>query len=222
MIVAAGSGVRLGREKIFMKIAGRRVIEWAVQPFERSSVIDSIVIVLHKSKLKEGMDLVKRNHWKKVVSICSGGKRRQDSVKNGLHHLAHADYIVIHDGARPCLTENLISQSIAYARRYGAAVPGINPIDTVKMYEPNGTVVDTLDRNRLVLVQTPQAFRGDLIREAYKKLNTVVPDDAAAVEKLGYKVKVFRGLVENRKLTEKNDISIINESLEKARDKDIR
>ncbi len=219
VIVAAGSGRRFGGEKMFVKIAGRRVIEWTVQPFETSPLVDSIVIVLHKSKLREGMKIAKRNHWKKVIKICSGGRQRQDSVKKGLRYLTNADYIIIHDGARPCLTGDLIKRSIVYARRYGAAVPGIEPADTVKTYRADGSGLITLNRKSLVLVQTPQAFRGDLIRAAYKRLSTTVTDDAAAVEKLGHKVKVFDGFAENRKLTVKDDIEVVSRILMKRRNR---
>ncbi len=207
IVAAAGTGRRMGgADKTFASLAGKPLLAYTVDVFQRCPLIDQIVIVLPKDRLDLGWQLSKRYQWSKVTEICPGGSRRQDSVKEGLQRLADCQWIVIHDGARPCLSQELIEKGLKEARHSGAAVPALPVTDTIKVVSTDSFVVETPLRQRLWSVQTPQVFRYDIINEAYRKVRGDVTDDAALVENLGYKVKVYPGSDTNIKVTKPEDL----------------
>jgi len=207
IVAAAGTGRRMGgTDKTFASLAGKPLLAYTVDVFQRCPLIDQIVIVLPKDRLDLGWQLAKRNQWSKVTEICPGGSRRQDSVKEGLQRLADCHWIVIHDGARPCLSQELIEKGLKEARQSGVAVPALPVTDTIKVVSTDSFVVETPLRQRLWSVQTPQVFRYDIINEAYRKVRGDVTDDAALVENLGYKVKVYSGSDTNIKVTKPEDL----------------
>ena len=207
IVVAAGVGKRMGgADKIFAKLAGKPLLARTVDVFQRCPAIDQVIIVLHEDRLQEGWQLIKENRLSKVSDICPGGVRRQDSVKEGLQKLCDCQWVVIHDGARPCLSQTLIDEGLDEARQSGAAVPALSVTDTIKVVDSDSFVVETPLRQHLRSVQTPQVFRYDIISEAYRRSDSDVTDDATLVENLGYRVKVYPGSDTNIKVTTPEDL----------------
>jgi 2-C-methyl-D-erythritol 4-phosphate cytidylyltransferase/2-C-methyl-D-erythritol 2,4-cyclodiphosphate synthase len=213
IIVAAGKSERMGGvEKIFALIDGKPLLAHSVETFQQSPTVDSIVIVLAKDKVGIGLDLARKYHWSKVVAVCPGGTRRQDSVSEGFKHLGKVDWVMIHDGARPCVTQDIIERGLEAARESDAAIPAMPVADTIKVVSSDSYVKDTPPRDKLWSVQTPQVFRFDIISEAHRKAKGNVTDDASMVESLGHKVKVFKGSYTNIKVTTPEDL-IITEAI---------
>ena len=195
-----------GRDKVFAPLLRVPLIVHAVEPFEWCLQVDSIVLVLAGENLQRGRDLCRQRGWKKVVDICLGGPRRQDSVQLGLAALPLCQWVLIHDGARPCVDAEIIQRGLMQVHGTGAAVAAAPIKDTVKLVSPEGMVQNTLDRNRLWAVQTPQVFRRDLIERAHQEVREDVTDDATLVERLGIPVQVFMGSYANIKVTTPEDL----------------
>jgi len=207
--VAAGSSQRMGgADKVWASLGGKPILVRVVDTFRKCNLIDQIVIVLSKPNLEPCQQLVAKEKWSKVTDICLGGKRRQDSVLAGISHLDDCQWVVIHDGARPLLTEDLISQGLTEARGTGAAVAAVPVTDTIKMAGNDRLVQQTPPRRNLWAVQTPQVFRFDIIAEAYRRAKGEVTDDASLVEQLGYRVKLYMGSYDNIKLTTASDLAL--------------
>lgn len=216
IIVAAGSSRRMGGiDKVFAPLAGKPVISWALETFQDSSVIDEIVLVLARESVSSGKQMVLKAGWSKVSSVCPGGLRRQDSVREGLRHLAACDIVMVHDGARPCVTSDLIERGVSRASASGTAVAAVPVNDTIKRADPAGTVVETLDRSGLWAIQTPQVFKTEILQEACEKVSEDVTDDAALVERLGLPVKVYMGSYQNIKITTPEDLLLAEAILSK-------
>ena len=208
VIVGAGSSRRMGKDKVFMSLAGKPLLAWSVDVCQRCEPVDQIVIVLNKSKLHLGRKLVAERGWSKVVEVCPGGDRRQDSVRRGLDKLRGCDWVLIHDGARPFLTLDLIGDGLKAARANGSAVAAVPVKDTVKLGGSDLMVKGTLNRQELWAVQTPQVFRFDIITEAHQQIESDVTDDASMVEQLGYEVKLYMGSYNNIKITTPEDLAL--------------
>jgi 2-C-methyl-D-erythritol 4-phosphate cytidylyltransferase len=209
IIVAAGTGSRMGGiDKIFAPLLREPLLAKTVSVFQDCPSIDDVVIVLASRNLAHGRKLVKDYGWTKVTAICPGGKRRQDSVKEGLNRLVNCDWVVIHDGARPCVNVDLIERGLDAARETGAAIAGVPVKDTIKVVSRRHLVQHTPTRQSLWAAQTPQIFRYDLIEEAYRQADAEVTDDAALVEQLGHKVEVYMGSHRNIKVTTPDDLAI--------------
>ena len=207
VIVAAGNSQRMdGVDKVFALLGGKPVLAQVIDTFHRCNPVDQIVVVLSKKNLKRGRQLVAEQEWPRVTDVCAGGKRRQDSVFAGLSRLSHCHWVVIHDGARPLLTEDLIHRGLTEAKETGAAAAAVPVTDTIKVAESDRLVQQTPPRNKLWAVQTPQVFRFDIIAEAHKKAKQEVTDDATLVEQLGYKVKLYMGSYDNIKITTPDDL----------------
>jgi 2-C-methyl-D-erythritol 4-phosphate cytidylyltransferase len=209
IIVAAGRGERMGGiDKIFAPLGGISVLERVARVFQDSPGIDHIVIVLNPDSLEKGKHLLDGKKFPKLGRIVPGGLRRQDSVEAGLKTLPACKWVIIHDGARPLVGAELITRGLEAAQETGAAVAAVPVTDTVKLVDDNGYVKETLPRSRLWAVQTPQVFRSDVIKEAYSKANGDVTDDAALVEALGIRVKLYMGAYDNIKLTTPADLAL--------------
>jgi 2-C-methyl-D-erythritol 4-phosphate cytidylyltransferase len=209
IIVAAGWGKRMGGvDKIFAPLAGRPLLTWVLDTFNRCKLIDQIIVVLSEENLKQGERLVLERDWSKVSDVCLGGEERQRSVANGLKLIKDCSLVVIHDGARPLVTEVMIENGLKAAEESGAAVAAVPVIDTIKLADDNGFVLGTPPRNRLWAVQTPQVFRFDIITEAHNKAEGMVTDDAALVERLEYKTKLYMGSYDNIKITTFSDMAL--------------
>ena len=209
VIVAAGSSRRMsGVDKTLATIAGQPLLAHVVGVFQTSAAIDRIVVVLSAANLEWGRSLVKEQGFSKVVEVCQGGERRQDSVAEGLKRLADCQWVVVHDGARPCITADLIEQGLSEARDTGAAIAAVPVKETVKVVDAEGVIRSTPRRESLWVAQTPQVFRADIIRQAYGQQSGEVTDDAALVEALGYKVKIYMGSYDNIKATTPEDLAL--------------
>jgi len=208
IIVAAGKSERMnGIDKIFAPLQGKTLLEWSVDTCQECKLVQQIIIVLDKNKLRTGQALKEKKGWTKVTSICAGGHRRQDSVVEGLRKLRNCNWVMVHDGARPFLSMSLIQKGIETSiKNKGAAIAAIPVRDTIKLSNNAGIVTETLPRNLLWVVQTPQIFSFELITRAYEELTGDVTDDAHAVERLGYNVKIYCGSNNNIKVTTQEDL----------------
>lgn len=209
IIVAAGRGERMGGvDKMFAPLAGKPVLAWVVDSFQKCPLIDQIVVVLAKQNLERGKELAREKVWSKVTDICPGGEERQQSVSAGLSQLKDCYWVVIHDGARPLITESLIKNGLEAAKESGAAVAAVPVTDTIKLVDNNGFVMGTPPRESLWAVQTPQVFRFDIITEAHHRAQGMATDDAVLVERLGYRVKLYMGSYDNIKITTPSDLAL--------------
>ena len=209
VIVAAGESQRMGgMDKVFTPLGGKPLLGQVIDTFQRCEAINQIIVVLGKQNLERGRKLVAEQEWSKVTDICAGGRRRQDSVVAGLSRLSHCQWVVIHDGARPLVTESLIKHGLEAARETGAAVAAVPVTDTIKVAGDDRIARETLPRGNLWAVQTPQVFRFDIITEAYHRVKAEVTDDASLVEQLGYKVKLYIGSYDNIKVTTPDDLAL--------------
>jgi 2-C-methyl-D-erythritol 4-phosphate cytidylyltransferase len=209
IIVAAGRGERMGGgDKIFTPLAGKPVLAWAVAAFQQCQMIDSIVLVVSEDSLERAKQLVQEQGWSKVTDVCPGGEERQQSVAAGLGRLKDCRWVVIHDGARPLVTAEMIMRGLEAAKESGSAVAAVPVTDTIKLADENGFVMGTPPRKKLWAVQTPQVFRFDIISQAYLRAKGLATDDAALVEKLGYKVKLYMGSYDNIKITTLGDLAL--------------
>lgn len=206
-----------GVDKIFASLWGKPLLAHSVDVFQQCPAIDEVVIVLSQDKLEAGQRLVREYNWSKVIEVCPGGVRRQDSVREGLKRLSGCQWVVIHDGARPCLGVDLIERGLELARDSGAAIAAIPVKDTIKVVSPDAFVEETPLRHSLWTVQTPQVFRFDIIDEAHRKAQGEVTDDATLVEQLGYRVKVYPGSDTNIKVTTPEDLALA-EAILKSRE----
>jgi 2-C-methyl-D-erythritol 4-phosphate cytidylyltransferase len=208
VIVAAGTGQRMaGINKLFAPVKGKPLLAWSVDTCQRSSLVQQIVLVLNEKDLARGQKLKKEMGWSKVT-LSPGGARRQDSVKEGLRQIRDCDWVMIHDGARPFLTPDLIEDGLKIVRDTGAAVAAVPVKDTIKLADSKKLIKETLQRDKLWAAQTPQIFSFDMITRAYENLTTEVSDDATAVERLGYEVQLYVGDYENIKVTTAEDLAL--------------
>ena len=209
VVVAAGKSLRMGGlDKIFTPVLGRPLIAHVLDRLESFSPVAQIALVLDEGALERGKELVRQRGYRKVHRMCSGGGRRQDSVRSGLEALTPCDWVIIHDGARPCLDHSMLERGLDAARKSGAAVAGVPVKDTIKVVSPDELVVDTPARERLWAAQTPQVFRYEVLLEAHQKCGRSVTDDAAMVESMGHPVKMFLGSYENLKVTTPEDLAV--------------
>ena len=208
VILTGGSSSRMGgQDKMAADLAGKTVIRRSILAFQNCSMIDEIVLVTRKEGEKncyfacEGCD--------KVARVVHGGNSRAQSAYQGVMAASEdAELILIHDGARPLVTEQVICAVVEAARKYGAALPVVPVVDTIKAGE-GGFVTATPERSSLFAAQTPQGFRSELIKAALSdaiRQNAVITDDASAVERLGMRVRMVDGDVENKKITTPDDL----------------
>jgi 2-C-methyl-D-erythritol 4-phosphate cytidylyltransferase len=215
IIVAAGRGTRMGPkiDKLFFEVAGRPVVAHTWRRFADAAEIDEIVVVVREGMQSAFKELAAQYKLKKPFRLVAGGAERQDSVWNGLEAISpSAKIVAIQDGARPCTSLALITATIAAARETGAAVAAQPVTDTIKESADGSLITRTLDRSRLWAVQTPQAFKVDVIRRALeevRKTGLLVTDDTAACELIGQPVKLVIGATPNPKVTVPADLAYI-------------
>lgn len=213
LIVAAGKSERMGAnvDKAFISLGTKPVLAYSLLAFEKCLDIDGIILVVRKDRVEAARGMVQIFGCSKVKKIVAGGAQRQISVCNGLNALNDDVKIVaVHDGARPCITSALISESIKMAKRTGSAVAAVKVTDTMKESDNGLVVSQTLDRTRLWAVQTPQTFKKELLLKAFqvvKKKHLTVTDEASAVE-LVAKVHLIPAPVSNIKITTADDLAL--------------
>ena len=213
ILVAAGKGVRMGADKLWLEIAGRPVIAHTWKNFNDAKCVDEIILVVRDGTQDNFLKLAEKFHFQKSFRIVVGGVERQDSVWNGLEELSpKTEIVAIHDAARPCAGEALISLTIEATRKTGAAVPSQQITDTIKESGDGRTISRTLDRSKLWSVQTPQTFRVEIIRRAIsaaRAKNFIFTDDAAACELIGQPVQLVQSATPNPKVTVPGDLPFI-------------
>jgi 2-C-methyl-D-erythritol 4-phosphate cytidylyltransferase len=209
VIVAAGEGKRMeGIDKVLVTLAGEPLLLWATRAFQQCPAVDQIVVVVSGEREQQCRTLVAGPDWSKVTDICLGGDRRQDSVAAGLKRLREFDWVVIHDGARPLVTVDLIERGLEAARETGAAAAAVPVTDTIKVVDAGGIARQTLPRQNLRAIQTPQVFRFDIVQIAHYQDADDVTDDASLVERQGHRVKLYMGSYENIKVTTPADLAL--------------
>lgn len=209
IIVAAGKGSRMGCKKQFMEILGAPLISYTLRVFENSAA-DEIILVTAEEDIGQMQKIAQEFGIKKLSAIVAGGKERSDSVVSGLR-IVKGDYVLIHDGARPFVTIKEIEAAISEVKKHDAVCLGFPVKDTIKITDDNGYIKSTPDRSTLFAAATPQCFRTDIIRSAYKKIKAdgiFVTDDCSAAEICGVKVKILPCSYENIKITTAEDVQI--------------
>lgn len=219
IILAAGQGKRMKSDvqKQYLTIQGYPVLYYAIKAFEESC-IDNIVLVTGKEDIEYcRTQIVEKYDFQKVQKIVAGGKERYHSVYAGLQAIENVDYVLIHDGARPFITQEIIERTLVGAKEYGACVAGMPVKDTIKMRNEKGFAEVTPEREKVWMVQTPQTFSFVMIKEAYQKLIELeesgqrisVTDDAMVLEMItGTYSKLVEGSYENIKITTPSDLQI--------------
>ena len=218
VIVAAGSSQRMGSDKIMMKLGAMPVLARTVLAFENNEYVDEIIIVTKTEKLEEIADMCFKNGLHKVKQVVSGGATRMESALAGVSACRHgAELIAIHDGARPLVSQELITRTIEAAKAYRAAVPVVASTDTLKVVDERGFITGTLDRSVTRRVQTPQVFEADLIKGALTKAvekNLALTDDCSAMDMMGVKTITVEGELTNIKITTPEDMVTAKASVE--------
>lgn len=204
-----GSGV----DKLFLAVAGRPVVAHTWGRFDACPDIDEVVLVVREGTTETFHALARASHWTKPYRVVAGGRERQDSVWAGLSALSSStELVAIQDGARPCVTSDLIRACLAAARQTGAAVAAQRVTDTIKASDDGRVIARHLNRARLWAVQTPQTFRVEVIRAALAAVRTqglVITDDTAACELIGQEVQLVESASPNPKLTTPADVAVI-------------
>ena len=214
VIVAAGSGKRMGadRPKQFLELCSKTIIEHTAAVFSGCNAINEIIIVSSEDGIEECKRIFKESGFTADIKYVSGGKERYNSVYNGLMALDdRCDIVIIHDGVRPFVTEDIIRRSIDDAVTYGACAVGVKSKDTVKICDEKGFVVSTPVRDNVYNIQTPQTFKKYIIIDAYKKafdIGVFGTDDAGVAENAGYPVKITEGSYDNIKITTPDDLIV--------------
>ncbi|MHB8645026.1 MAG: 2-C-methyl-D-erythritol 4-phosphate cytidylyltransferase [Thermomicrobiales bacterium] len=213
VLVAAGRGARMGgKDKGALEMNGRSVLSYSLAAC--ASLVQSVMVVVAPDKVDAWQKIREREAWPVLTAILPGGEQRQDSVRIGVAALetrGGCDVVVIHDGARPLVTSAMFRACIDRAMHHGAAILAIPVSDTIKRVA-DGQIVETLDRASLWAAQTPQAFRWQLLHDAFDWADTIgaapTTDEAGLVEAFGYPVSVVRGDRTNLKITEPDDLLV--------------
>lgn len=215
IILAAGKGNRMHSEvpKQFLELDGKPVLYYSLNAFEKSTA-DDIILVTGKDDIAYcEKEIIHKYHFNKVRTVVEGGTERYWSVKNGLVAAKGAEYVLIHDAARPCVGRDIIERSIIEVMQNGSCTVGMPVKDTIKVVDSNHYGIDTPSRDTLWQIQTPQCFRYEEIIAAYEKMeqakDTDITDDTMIMERyLGVKTKVILGDYCNIKITTPEDLNI--------------
>jgi 2-C-methyl-D-erythritol 4-phosphate cytidylyltransferase len=222
VVPAAGRSSRIGGavSKQFMSIGELPVLVHTLSVFQTIEQITEILVVCRDRELTECRSMLRQYQLDKIKDVIAGGSTRQESVYNGVRQVAdESEITVVHDGARPFVTQDIVCRCIEAARLHGAACAAVRVKDTVKVGSVDGFVTETLERSLLWSVQTPQAFDSELLRHAYDQAGRVGflgTDDCMLVERLGHKVKLIEGAYDNIKITTPDDF-ITGESILRSR-----
>ncbi|NLY18246.1 MAG: 2-C-methyl-D-erythritol 4-phosphate cytidylyltransferase [Clostridiaceae bacterium] len=222
IIVAAGTGSRMktSTNKQYLPLSGKPVLAHTLEVFEKSGFISEIIVVINKEEHKQFDECILTPYrFQKIKSVVDGGADRQESVYNGLKKVSsNAELVCVHDGARPFVTVDIIKESVSAAGISGAACAGVPVKDTIKQADKRGVVEKTLARRLLWAVQTPQAFKKEILINAHEKALSDGfrgTDDCVLVERLGHTVQMVMGSYSNIKITTPEDL-VFAEAIAKA------
>lgn len=228
LVPAAGRGIRMGGSvpKQFLSLGGEPLVVQSLRTLQAAPVVDQIVLAVPSADIEYcEKEIVSRHRFTKVACVVPGGAERQDSVRHALAQVhPETEIVLIHDAVRPFVTQGMIEEVVAAARKEGAAIIALPMRDTVKQVRADGTIERTVNRTPLWLAQTPQAFRRDWIEAAHKKAydeGIRATDDAFLMEWLGHSVAVVEGSGENIKVTRPEDL-VIGEAILTSRIKEAR
>jgi 2-C-methyl-D-erythritol 4-phosphate cytidylyltransferase len=219
ILVAAGSSSRMGFDKLFSVVGGKTVISHTIDAFERTGSVTGIIVVARGDRRDEFERLVREQKWRKIETIVAGGEHRHDSVRAGLNRLnAGAQYVAVHDAARPLVTPEQIERVYQASRDHAAATLAEPISDTLKRAGADLAVVGSVDRHQLYAMQTPQIFERQLLEKAYRAVaekKISVTDEVSAVELLGHKIALVLNDDFNFKITYPRDLLLAEFILQK-------
>jgi 2-C-methyl-D-erythritol 4-phosphate cytidylyltransferase len=214
VVPAGGHGVRMGRKKQDIRVGARPVLRWTLDVLEATPEIRGVVVAVPAEDVTVWRQRLRS--CRKVRAVVAGGVERQESVARGLAAVPHtAPWILVHDGVRPCITPALVRRIVDATRAHGAAIAALPIVETLKR-GVEGWVKETVPRDGLWVIQTPQGFRADLLREAHRRATAdgvLGTDDAALVERLGTAVRLVPGLPGNVKITRPEDLPLARQLL---------
>ena len=220
VLPAAGSGKRMGagKNKIFLLLQNKPILIHTLNVFQNDENCTGIWLAVKPEERAFIQQLLDEHHITKVKGLPNGGEERQHSVHSCIKEMEQVDIVLVHDAARPFITEDIIARLVETASEYGAAIAGVRAKDTMKKVR-DGKIVETVDREHLWMIQTPQAFRFDLLFEAEdvaEKVGFLGTDEAMLVERLGYPVHIVEASYDNIKMTTQEDLVIGEAILRKA------
>ena len=213
IIPASGSGTRFGGNipKQFLKIEGKEILAHAISAFNQIRSIDEIIIATKQEYFEKIKLIIRKNNFFKISRIVEGGKMRQDSVYRALMNLdcSENDFILVHDAVRPFISRDKILELIKEVKKHNCVILGLPVCETLKKIDKKNYVKESIDRKNIWSIQTPQAFRYDILKKSFEKAykdNFNGTDESSLAEYSGYKVKVIEGEKTNIKITLKADL----------------
>lgn len=210
VIVAAGRSTRMGQNKMLIKLGSMTVFERTLRAFEDAETVDEVVVVSSEENMPYYKNIVREKVFSKVTAIIRGGETRGESVKKGLDACKKScEIILLHDGARPLIKPGTIDEVAQAAEKYQAAAVGVKLSDTLKSLDEEGFAVSTVDRDKVLRIQTPQGFKRSVIFDAYEKAaadDFEGTDDCSLTERLGIRTKIIYPGYVNIKLTSPEDL----------------
>ena len=213
IILVAGNSTRYGknRNKNFETIDGKPVLSYSLEAFDKNMYIDGIIVATKENEITEVQNIINKYHLSKKVDIVLGGSSRKESVYNCLKN-TKSDIVIIHDGARPLISQENITDCIENIQDFKGITIGVKSKDTIKITNEDNIVVSTTNRSNTWIIQTPQCFDRETLQKMHEKyINDEVTDDCSLLEKGGYQIKVIEGDYRNIKITTREDLNIIKE-----------
>lgn len=214
ILLAAGQGKRFGEKKQFIKLKGEPLFQYSINTINKIDEITDVILVLPE----EDIERIKIFSFKNIKKVI-GGKERQDSVYNALQEISNADIVIVHDTARPFATEKMFLDGIKNIKKgFDGSITAIPSKDTIKKVKEN-KVIETLKRDELYIIQTPQTFKFDILKKAHEKAkqeNFLGTDDSSLVERIGVNITINEGSILNFKITTKEDLILANCLLNKG------
>ena len=214
IILVAGNSTRYGknRNKNFEIIGGKTVLSYSLEAFDKNLYVDNIVVAIKECDFKEVKNIIDRQQLTKNVDIIIGGNSRKQSVYNCIKAI-NSDIVIIHDGARPLIKQDYITNCILNMKEFKGVTIGVKSKDTIKIADDNNIVLNTTNRNNTWIIQTPQCFERTILKEMHERYLDDVTDDCSLLERGGYQVKIIAGSYSNIKITTAGDLEIIKNYL---------
>lgn len=213
IVLAAGNSTRFGknRNKNFEIINGKHIVSYSLEAFDKNIYIDNIIVAIKECEMKQVQSIINSQSLTKKVDMIIGGNTRKQSVYNCIKNI-NSDIVIIHDGARPLIKQQYITNCIENMKNFKGVTIGTKSKDTIKIADNNNTVINTTNRNNTWVIQTPQCFDRSTLLDMHEKYkNDDVTDDCSLLEKNGYQVKIIPGDYSNIKITTSEDLNIVKE-----------